>query len=1763
MEERMRKFVTLAFVIAAVLCWSLVLMAEVPANVQAAIDKEANGVQLTPLEKQLVEKYLTDQNIQNPPETDTQWGPDGWGYQAADPASGGDAYNWIDITGTGTEFWAGENRDDDWLGEGTSPPYLQLPFTFPFYNGAFDSISVSANVLIKFTSAYVSYSSAVPNASYPYRIDPWCYDMYHVADTSHYYYEAFADVGADVDTLVVSFIDARYYSTLYRNDPAYSKTLQVLLFSDGKIKFQYNSLGSIIAGSPYSSGIDDNLGPNGVGVGNAFTNGLAITFTPPPPGIILGNPTVTPAAGNTSTNFNYSVAYRNTTGAAPTTMDIYIDGSPYAMTDPGGDYLSGVTMTYGPLTLAVGTHNFYFYAEDGTYTQRLPESGTISGPAVYAPLSGSYDIGGGANDFANLVTFAAALQAAGMSGPVITNVFSGTFNGQVNLPGTISGLGATNTLMIQNAPGEHPIINSTSGYGFYFTGADYVTIRGLEITNCYYSGIYNYYSGTDSSTHNAFKRNYIHNVGTAGSYHGIYLYRGADCQVVSNEIEGDYYGIYNYYGDRNLIVNNMVYGTGYYGIYNYYGSNNGIYYNSVYAPTGYCLYGYFYNSVGTMIKDNIFYQAGSGSYYAFYSSSYLPAASDYNDLYAPSANVGYYSGARASLVDWQTATGMDANSISADPGFVATNDLHIVTFLPSPVDGAGTPIAGITIDFDTETRNVTTPDIGCDEFTFTPMDYCVDLEPESQTAPMVAGGTWDYTFTVDNCGGLNDTYDLSANVTGAAWDHQIMDETGTNVISSLAVLAGETGTFLLRVTAPGDAVLGDSSFAEVIAHSQSERNIYADTAYTTSFISPFYSIPIDWVEIAGPAAGPGTDAGIYGDDVNMGPFNIGFAFPFYDCEFFSSIRLCSNGWASFTSTATTYSNVAIPNAAEPNNLLAAYWDDFITSTTGSVWYYYDSANDRFIAEWYQVPHLSTNGSYTFELILYPDGTIDYLYNNITHGTPNDCTIGIENATGTIGVQATYNGSGPFDPVSGTAIRFMPVCAPEDYCVDLNPETLGSIVGTGDSTDYTMTVTNCGALDDTYDLSVNVTGEAWRTEIWDLGLTQQIDSIVVASLNSEQFNVRVVVPDTATIGQTSTAAVVADSRYGTARNVLTDTSWVTTTATEVISLEYFENFDVSNGGFESGGTGCWEWGTPTYASGPPGAYSGSYCWGTVLSSTYAASSCCTLDSPPINLDAPAILTFWHWFDIEDYWDGGIVQISTDGGATWTQLTPVGGYPYTYTNNSCIGSIPNYGGLTAGWVQAQFDLSAYAGDVVILRWMFGSDTSVQYAGWYIDDVAISYPVFYVDAASTCIRVTPTGGAVNDGAKKLTGASYDVYATVQSAGTLPADITINATDGLGWASSTSVTGLAPNTCQEVLFPDLWIGGTAGVQNTMTVTAVAAGDTIPENNSAFKSVTVPGTDGDTLMVDDGTNTYANAWYFYADINVMATQFFPSTYPAQINWVAAWIIGPGSIYWPWPDATQDQYWISIWLEDPMNPGYPAEPPVWSEHCMYSSSVLEGWAYVAPDEPVIVPDGSFWIGVQNVTNCASPGSEGLAMDAATNYPAQAWYRLDGVWYNIDEYAGDDLVRANLAGGIESPLVTISVVTGVDEVTDAVLDWEPITGAAEYKIYKSTTVAGPYTLIDSTTGTQYVDVGAVVAGEFSSFYYVTADNVARGATVARATPNGAIGPVTVQRAGASTFQQRVLQQPKSHKLQTPALESIMDRQTNNARKSVTKAAPRSK
>jgi hypothetical protein len=143
-------------------------------------------------------------------------------------------------------------------------------------------------------------------------------------------------------------------------------------------------------------------------------------------------------------------------------------------------------------------------------------------------------------------------------------------------------------------------------------------------------------------------------------------------------------------------------------------------------------------------------------------------------------------------------------------------------------------------------------------------------------------------------------------------------------------------------------------------------------------------------------------------------------------------------------------------------------------------------------------------------------------------------------------------------------------------------------------------------------------------------------------------------------------------------------------------------------------------------------SGTYAWkcgNSSSSGTYASLSDGGLVSPSITLTSQATLTFWMWAVMESLsttqaYDGAIVEISVNGGS-YSAITPVNGYPRTtygsYSHPWSAGT-PCWSG-TYPWTQMQFNLNTYSGSSVRLRFRFGSDSSVNKEGWYIDDIVIT--------------------------------------------------------------------------------------------------------------------------------------------------------------------------------------------------------------------------------------------------------------------------------------------------------------------------------------------------------------------------------------------------------------------------------------------------------
>ncbi|QBB71743.1 hypothetical protein ELE36_16045 [Pseudolysobacter antarcticus] len=143
--------------------------------------------------------------------------------------------------------------------------------------------------------------------------------------------------------------------------------------------------------------------------------------------------------------------------------------------------------------------------------------------------------------------------------------------------------------------------------------------------------------------------------------------------------------------------------------------------------------------------------------------------------------------------------------------------------------------------------------------------------------------------------------------------------------------------------------------------------------------------------------------------------------------------------------------------------------------------------------------------------------------------------------------------------------------------------------------------------------------------------------------------------------------------------------------------------------------------------------------------YPDLSCAAITTPPILVQAGAALSFKAKYDFEYQWDGIVMEISTDGGSTWTDLPPDGGYPSTFAQttsppvNAC-GYIATHGAFTgvsvsaannhdagngtsvAAFLPFSKNLSAYAGQTIKLRWVLSSDPGADFAGGFIDQITL---------------------------------------------------------------------------------------------------------------------------------------------------------------------------------------------------------------------------------------------------------------------------------------------------------------------------------------------------------------------------------------------------------------------------------------------------------
>jgi hypothetical protein len=143
------------------------------------------------------------------------------------------------------------------------------------------------------------------------------------------------------------------------------------------------------------------------------------------------------------------------------------------------------------------------------------------------------------------------------------------------------------------------------------------------------------------------------------------------------------------------------------------------------------------------------------------------AASNNNDFYAgtPGTNNLIYNDVTNSdqtIAAYKArVASRDSASFTENPTFLSTaaassTFLHIDSSVATQLESGGSPVAGITDDFDGDTRNVSTPDVGADEFSGIAIDLSPPAISYATLSNTTASATRSFTnVTVTDATGVN------------------------------------------------------------------------------------------------------------------------------------------------------------------------------------------------------------------------------------------------------------------------------------------------------------------------------------------------------------------------------------------------------------------------------------------------------------------------------------------------------------------------------------------------------------------------------------------------------------------------------------------------------------------------------------------------------------------------------------------------------------------------------------------------------------------------------------------------------------------------------------------------------------------------------------------------------------------------------------------------------------------------------------------------
>ncbi|MCK5857420.1 MAG: T9SS type A sorting domain-containing protein [Bacteroidales bacterium] len=770
--------------------------------------------------------------------------------------------------------------------------------------------------------------------------------------------------------------------------------------------------------------------------------------------------------------------------------------------------------------------------------------------------------------------------------------------------------------------------------------------------------------------------------------------------------------------NRAVIANNMLSitkGTGnHYGLKIVSTINTDFTYNSINIKKGTAnnVGGLFQSGSGLKILNNVFYTKKGRILEVLTPSSIISC--DYNDYFTDTVNNQLFVKWLADVSDLNALKALDPNnnvhSISVDPSYYSDIDLHSYAM---QLNAAATPISHTLIDFDGEIRNTTTPDIGADEFTLSPIDLGATHLVHPSSSGCDFNSSDSILVQIRNYG--TTTIDFSINpATIVVYSTGVNPDTISYILNSGTIAPGlfmdvkVTNTFNLAMTGLYifDAYVNIAGDGNAINDDMpTQEFIYYQTISNFPFNEDFESGSSLYL---GSSEGSETQMTIMPSAASSG--NYGMRFSGGDNSSFIPNTSVDDAYGHTDHVARLYSCQIDATNLSAMNLRFDLKQTYLANSYGS---------------WFRVIVIDQNGMH-YAKNVNGDSTFRPISQNTdpftTHTFVLDAFVGqvislyMEAAVGSSMLANNHGDNAYLDNIS--------IWSPVNTDIGLRAISSFDVgfMKTGTVHYPKIVVENFGASTITsIPISYSVNGQTplWDTLSVSLGSSQS-DTITM----NESITIISGVQELCIIAHLASDAVA-----------INDTVCEFIKGLDSFGLNFTDDFEGADQWFTRGIKSQWELGTPS-STNFTSAHSGVNAFVTNLSGDYQTESVEYLYSPffqiPVTTDT-AVLEFVQKMQVQTQLAYGYVQYSFDG-VLWLGLGYIGAAGSSNWYTTIINGRHVWSNQTNNWLTSSIELDPTlfnTGASLQFRFVFQSDAAAQVSdGWMIDDFSIKLPSQLLD-------------------------------------------------------------------------------------------------------------------------------------------------------------------------------------------------------------------------------------------------------------------------------------------------------------------------------------------------------------------------------------------------------------------------------------------------